>query len=72
MQFQNVTRRIFGPKRENVGHWIKPNNEELHNLYPSPNIIRMIKSTNPRYLVGDACSVLGEDKKCVQSLGWKI
>jgi hypothetical protein len=44
--FQNrVLRRIFGPKRDEVrGGWRKLHNEELHNLYSSPNIIRMIKS----------------------------
>jgi hypothetical protein len=40
-----VLRRIFGPKRDEVtGDWRKQHNEELHNLYSSPNIIRMIKS----------------------------
>jgi hypothetical protein len=39
-----VLRRIFGPKRDEVrGDWRKLLNEELHNLYSSPNIIRMIK-----------------------------
>jgi hypothetical protein len=44
--FENrVLRRIFGPKRDELtGDWRKPHNEELHNLYSSPNIIRMIKS----------------------------
>jgi hypothetical protein len=44
--FENrVLRRIFGPKRDAVmGDWRKLHNEELHNLYSSPNIIRMIKS----------------------------
>jgi hypothetical protein len=38
-----VLRRIFGPKRDDVtGEWRKQHNEELHNLYSSPNIIRMI------------------------------
>jgi hypothetical protein len=38
-------RRIFGPKRDGVtGSWKKLHNEELHNLYSSPSIIRMIKS----------------------------
>jgi hypothetical protein len=37
-----VLRRIFGPKRDEVtGDWRKLHNEELHNLYSSPNIIRM-------------------------------
>jgi hypothetical protein len=42
--FENrVLRRIFGPKREEVtGGWRKVNNEELSNLYPSLNVIRMI------------------------------
>jgi hypothetical protein len=42
--FKNkVLRRIFGPKRnEVIGGWKKLHNEELHNLYCSPSIIRMI------------------------------
>jgi hypothetical protein len=41
--FENkVLRRIFGPKRDEVtGDWRKLHNEELHNLYSSPNIISM-------------------------------
>jgi hypothetical protein len=40
-----VLRRIFGPKRDRVtGGWRKLHNEELHNLYSSPSIIRMITS----------------------------
>jgi hypothetical protein len=44
--FENrVLKRIFDPKRDEVmGDWRKLHNEELHNLYFSPNIIRMIKS----------------------------
>jgi hypothetical protein len=44
--FENrVLRRIFGPKRdEETGGWRKLHNEELHYLYSSPNIIRMMKS----------------------------
>jgi hypothetical protein len=35
---------IIGPKRDGVtGGWWKPHNEELHNLYSSPSIIRIIK-----------------------------
>jgi hypothetical protein len=39
-----VLRRIFGPKRNEVtGGWRKVHNEEVHDLYSSPNIIEMIK-----------------------------
>jgi hypothetical protein len=45
-----VLRRIFGPKRDEVtGGWRKLHNEDLHNLYSSPNIIRMIKSRGMRW-----------------------
>jgi hypothetical protein len=48
--FENrVLRRIFGPKRdEETGCWRKLRNEELHNLYSSPSIIRMMKSRRMR------------------------
>jgi hypothetical protein len=40
-----MLRRIFGPKGDRmVEGWSKMHNEELHNLYSSPNIIRIIKS----------------------------
>jgi hypothetical protein len=39
-----VLRRIFGPKREEDGSWRKFHNDELHSLYSSPNIVRVIKS----------------------------
>jgi hypothetical protein len=42
---KRVLRRMFIPKREEVaGGWRRLHNEELHNLYASPNIIRMTKS----------------------------
>jgi hypothetical protein len=49
--FENrVLRRIFGPKRDEVtGGWRKLHNEELHNMYSSPSIIRMIKSRRMRW-----------------------
>jgi hypothetical protein len=39
-----VLRRIFGPKRDEDGPWRKLHSDELHNLYSSPNIVRVIKS----------------------------
>jgi len=36
-------RRIFGPKREEDGSWRKLHNDELHSLYSSQNIVRLIK-----------------------------
>jgi hypothetical protein len=44
-----VLRRIFEPKREETGYWRKLHYEELHNLYSSPNINRMIKSKKIRW-----------------------
>jgi hypothetical protein len=41
--------RIFGPKREEDGSGRKFNNDELHNLYSSPNIVRVIKSRRMRW-----------------------
>jgi hypothetical protein len=48
--FENrVLRRIFGPKREEDGSWRKLHNDELHSLYSSPNIVRVIKSRRMRW-----------------------
>jgi hypothetical protein len=45
-----MLRKIFGPKWEEVaGGWRRLHNEELHNLYTSPNVIRMIKSKRMRW-----------------------
>ena len=60
--FENrVLRKIFGPKRHEVtGQWRKLHNEELSNLYSSPNIIRVIKLRRMRWAGQVACK--GEKK----------
>jgi hypothetical protein len=48
--FENrVLRKIFGPKREEDGSWRKLHSDELHDLYSSPNIVRVIKSRRMRW-----------------------
>jgi hypothetical protein len=66
--FENrVLRRIFGPKSDDVtGKWRKLHNEELHNLYSSPKIIRQIKSRRMR-LAGHLAR-MGEEKKVYKVL----
>jgi hypothetical protein len=44
-----VLRKIFGRKREEEGSWKKLHNDELHNLYSSHNIVRVIKSRRMRW-----------------------
>jgi hypothetical protein len=67
--FENrVLRRIFGPKMDEVtGEWMKLHNEELHNLYSSPDIISQVKANE----VGGACSMHGRGEKSVQVFGGK-
>jgi hypothetical protein len=50
--FENrVLRRIFGPKRDEMtDEWRKLHNEEVHDFYSSPNIIRIIKSRRMRWV----------------------
>jgi hypothetical protein len=55
-----VLRIIFGPKRDEVtGEWKKLHNEELHNLYSSPDIVRQVKANVAR---------MGEERKVFKVL----
>ena len=63
--FKNtVLRRIFGPRRDEVtGDWRRLHIEELNDLYPSPNIVRVIKSRKMR-LAGNVAR-MGEERGCI-------
>jgi hypothetical protein len=62
--FENrVLRRIFGLERDEVtGEWRKLHSEELHDLYPSPSIIRIMKSRRMRW-AGHVARIGGEEKR---------
>jgi hypothetical protein len=61
-------RRIFGPKRDEVTGDGEMHNEELDNLYSSPNIIRMIKSRMMRW-VGHAAQMGKKRNACMILVG---
>ena len=67
--FQNkVLRRIFGSTKDEVTQeWRKLHNEELNDLYSSPNIVRVIKSRIMRW-AGHVARMVGEER-CIQSFG---
>jgi hypothetical protein len=66
--FENrVLRRIFGPRRDEVmGGWRKLHNEELHELYSSPSIIRINKSRSMRW--AGHVTRMGEKRKAYRLL----
>jgi hypothetical protein len=68
--FENrVLRMILGPKKEEDGSWRKLHKDELHSLYSSPNIIRVIKARRMR-LAGHG-DTRGGGEGCLQGFGWE-
>jgi hypothetical protein len=49
--FEKRVMRIFEPERDEDWSWRKSHNNELHNLYSSPDIVRVIKSRRLRWAV---------------------
>jgi hypothetical protein len=59
-----VLRKIFGPKRDEVTvGWRKLHNEELHDLYSSPSIIRIIQSRRMRW--AEHVARMGKREMCI-------
>jgi len=64
-----VLRRILGPKRDEViREWRKLLNEELNDLYSSPNTIRVIKIV--KNVMGWACSTYWGKERCIRGFWW--
>ena len=69
--FENrVLRRIFGPKNDELtGEWRKLHNEELNDLYCSPNMVRVIKSRRMRW--AGYVALIGEKGGVYRIFGWE-
>jgi hypothetical protein len=68
--FENrVLRKIFGPKREVDGSWRKLHNDELHSLYSSANIVRVIKARSLRW--AGHVALMGEGRSVYRVFCWE-
>jgi len=69
--FENMVLRIFGPRRDEVtGEWRRLHNEELNDLYSSPNIVQVIKWRRMRW-AGHVARV-GEEREMYRVLVGKL
>jgi hypothetical protein len=66
---KRVLRRIFGPKMDEGRSWRKLHNDELHSLYSSPNIFRVIKSRRMRW--AGHVPRIGEGRGVYRVLFWR-
>jgi hypothetical protein len=68
--FENrVLRKMSGLKRDEVKeNWRRLHNEELHDLYSSANIIRVMKKDDTGWAYGTS----GGEDRCIQGFGWEI
>jgi hypothetical protein len=56
-----MMRSVFGPKRDEVtGEWRKLHNQDLNDLYPLPNIVRVVKSRRMRW--AEHVAHMGEER----------
>jgi hypothetical protein len=68
-----VLRRMFGPKRDEVaGEWRKLHNEELNDLYTSPNILRLKRTTDTFLVISHTTNVLLFKFRCDIFIGARI
>jgi hypothetical protein len=68
---KRVLRRIFGPKRDEVtGEWRKLHNKELHDLYSSQSIIRIITPARMRW--AGHVAQMGEKRNACRLLVGKL